>query len=106
MNLRELCKSLDISRRRIQGYEKAGLVAPSGKNKYGHLLYDESAIELIGRIRLYQEFGFELKEIKELINAPDEKLKAALIKQVEILEKRGERIGELIDEARKIIEGL
>ena len=31
--LRQVCAELKISRRTIQGYEKAGLVAPSGKNK-------------------------------------------------------------------------
>lgn len=35
--LREVCAALQISRRTIQGYEKAGLVSPSGKNKYGYL---------------------------------------------------------------------
>ena len=41
--LHELCDALGVSRRAVQGYEKAGLVAPSGRNKYGHLLYDEKA---------------------------------------------------------------
>ena len=44
--LREVCAALSISRRTIQGYEKAGLVSPSGKNKYGYLLYDQKAQEL------------------------------------------------------------
>ena len=43
--LRQVCTELNVSRRAVQGYEKAGLVAPSGKNKYGYLLYGEEARE-------------------------------------------------------------
>ena len=35
MTLRELCDSLGVSRRAVQGYEKAGLVSPEGKNERG-----------------------------------------------------------------------
>ena len=38
--LRKVCELVEITRRTVQGYEKAGLVAPIGKNKYGYLLYD------------------------------------------------------------------
>ncbi len=48
--LSELCSTLQVSRRAIQGYEKTGLVAASGKYKYGHLLYDAEAVERIRRI--------------------------------------------------------
>lgn len=37
--LHELCDELRVTRRVIQGYEKAGLVSATDKNKYGHLLY-------------------------------------------------------------------
>lgn len=30
MTLREVCDSLGVSRRTVQGYEKAGLVKPTG----------------------------------------------------------------------------
>ena len=59
--LRQVCAELKISRRTIQGYEKAGLVAPSGKNKYGHLLYGETEQERIRLIRFYQLLGFQLR---------------------------------------------
>ncbi len=43
ITLKTLCERLNVSRRRIQGYEKAELMRPTDKNKYGHLLYDETA---------------------------------------------------------------
>ena len=81
--LRQVCAQLKLSRRAIQGYEKVGLVAPSGRNKYGHLLYDETKVERIRLIRFYQQLGFRLKEIKSLLDAPASVKKTALQIQIE-----------------------
>ena len=48
--LREIHASYGISRRAVQGYEKANLVSASGKNEYGHLLYDTAAVNRIQKI--------------------------------------------------------
>ena len=52
MTLREICEALEVSRRAVQGYEKAGLVSATDQNKYGHLLYDEAAMLRIEQIKL------------------------------------------------------
>lgn len=52
MTLREICETLEVSRRAIQGYENAGLVKATGRNKYGHLLYDDKAKERIASITI------------------------------------------------------
>ncbi len=44
LTLKQICESIGVSRRSIQCYEKAGLMIPSDKNKYGHLLYDIHAM--------------------------------------------------------------
>ena len=69
MTLREICETLGVSRRALQGYEKAGLVAATGRNKYGHLLYDDSAKLRIARIKFYQQLGFTIKEITAIIDS-------------------------------------
>lgn len=106
MMLREICRELKISRRTVQGYEKAGLVSATGRNKYGHLLYDENAIQRIAKIKFYQQLGFSLKEITEIIDAPDAVLKSRLEKQVETLNKEKEEMQELIEKAEHMIETL
>lgn len=70
--LRKVCELVEITRRTVQGYEKAGLVAPIGKNKYGYLLYDDVAAKKIRLIKQYQDFGFSVKQIKILLEATDE----------------------------------
>ena len=106
MKLREICETLDISRRALQGYEKAGLVAPSGKNKYGHLLYRETERERIRLIRFYQLLGFRLKEIRVILEAPVPVRKAALQRKEEELESEYIRLQELIRQVKEFIAAL
>ncbi len=72
LTLNEMCKQLGVTRRAIQGYEAAGLLKSSGKNKYGYLLYDETEIEKVRTVKQYRDFGFSVKEIKELQILSDE----------------------------------
>lgn len=104
--LHELCCDLNVSRRTVQGYEKAGLVSPSGKNKYGHLLYDDYACKRIARIRLFQRFGFKIKEIQEIIDAPGCMVKEALEKQIQLLHKEKAEIEALIEKANELMNAL
>jgi len=106
MTLREVCDAVGVSRRAVQGYEKAGLVRATGKTSRGYLLYDEGAQQQIKKIKLFQELGFTLKEIGALSRATDEELKAALERQVEKLKQESGRVGEMIRVAQEMIERL
>ena len=106
MTLHELCDSLGVSRRAVQGYEKAGLVSPVGKNVRGYLLYDKNTRERINRIKLYQQFGFTIKEITWLIDAPVDELKNALEKQVEKMKEERKEMDALIEEAQRLIDTM
>ena len=106
MTLREICETLEVSRRTIQGYEKAGLVAATGRNKYGYLLYDDAAKLRIAKIKFYQQLGFTIKEIKLIIDAPNVVLKEALEQQVQKLRKEKMEIEELIEKANQMIAKL
>lgn len=104
--LQEICKALGVTRRAVQGYEEAGLVAAVDRNKYGYLLYGEAEQKRIEKIKLYQQFGFKLREIKELIDAPDHILKEALERQVEKLKEEQKRLNTLIIEAEELIDEI
>ena len=106
MTLREVCDNAEVSRRAVQGYEKAGLVSASGKNERGYLLYDEDSQERIKRIRFLQQLGFTVKEIKGIIDAPNDVLKAALEERVERLKEEEIHMGHLIRKAYELIEKL
>lgn len=104
--LREVCRTVGVTRRAIQGYERAGLVTPSGKNERGYLLYDEMEEEKIKKIRLFQEMGFTIKEIQELDHAPNHVLKTALEIRVEKLQLEQGRSNEMISVVMKMIREL
>ena len=80
--LSEVCSVLEVSRRAVQGYENAGLVKATERNKYGHLLYDEEAQRRIKKIRLLQHLGSKIKEIQEIMDAPDEVVTEAIRTQI------------------------
>ena len=104
--LREICNILDVTRRAVQGYEKAGLVTPSERNTYGYLLFSKEKKITLKKIKLYQQFGFKLKEIKDLIDAPEYVVKEAVERQVSKLRSEITRLSTLIDRAEGLIEEL
>lgn len=104
--LHEVYEELGVTRRAVQGYEKRGLVKPSARNKYGHLLYDDHAQNRIAMIKDYQRLGFKLKEIESMIDASDELVTAALERQVIKLREEREEKTALIDMANRWIESI
>ncbi len=106
MTLREMCETLKVTRRAVQGYENAGLICASRKNQLGHLMCDAYSQERIRRIRLFQQLGFTIKEIKEIIDAPNEVLKEALEDRVERLKENKRYMDVLIGRAHELIETL
>ena len=80
--LREICDELNVSRRAVQGYEKMGLVAASSRTERGYLLYDLDTYERIKVIKFYQELGYSLKEIKEIIDLPKDRLVAIMYERI------------------------
>ena len=105
-SLSEVCSVLEVSRRAVQGYENAGLVSATGKNKYGHLLYDEDAQRRIKQIRLLQQLGFRVKEIKDIIDAPSEVAAEAIKRQIEQMDDIIRQKEEAVRQAREWIKKL
>ena len=106
MNLKTLCEMVGVSRRSIQCYEKAGLMGPTDKNKYGHLLYDDTALHKAKIIRFMQELGFKLREVSEIIEAPNSVIKEAIKRRIEELKDESVRLEEIIKEATEYIDNL
>ena len=101
--LKEVCEEIGVTRRAVQGYEQAGMIQASGKNKYGYLLYDEATVEVIRKIKQHQEFGFSLKEIHTLMGAPKEVYIECLTKQLMKLKQEKETLIRNIAELERIM---
>ena len=98
--------ALEVARRAGQGDENAGLVSASGKNKYGHLLYDEEAQRRIKQIRLLQQLGFRVKEIKDIIDAPAEEVAEAIKSQIKQMDDIIRQKEDAVRQAREWIKKL
>ncbi len=105
-SLKELCELVQVSRRSIQRYEKAGLMKPTDRNKYGYLLYDEAAVVRAGKIKFLQDIGFKVKEIKVLIDAPKNIMQVALEEKLKELGAERVRLEKIIREVNEYIENL
>lgn len=101
--LQEICKTVGVSRRAVQGYEKAGLVSPVDRNKYGHLLYGMEEAEKIAKIKFLQEIRFSIKEIMVLIKGSESELKTALSNQLPLLYEEKEKLEEKIAKVEEMI---
>lgn len=91
----EVSKLAGISRRTLQYYDDEGILVTE-RSRNNHRLYDKEALEKIWEIMLYKEMGFELKEIRQLLQATDNKKKEYLRRKIEIvrgdIKKREEQI--------------
>ena len=103
--LKEICELVGVSRRAIQGYEQAKLVKASGKNKYGYLLYDEESVKKIKEVKMYQDFGFSINEIKILREASESDYQSMLISKMEKIQKKIKFMEDNLEKMKKIIEG-
>lgn len=106
MSLVAICDEYGLSRRAIQGYEKEGLIKPTGRTKHGYLLYDVSTVHRILFIKYCQNIGFTVKEIGEFIDKPKKIIKQRLKEQIPKLEKDLVKTKCLIKDSKKIIELL
>ena len=99
--LNEVVDLVDMTRRVIQEYEKAGLAkTPTATNKYGHLLYDESAIERLWQIRFYRELGYNKEQIRKAFSDPSYNKHDAIEEQIEKLEEKKRQLESMIEIAR------
>ena len=104
--LKEVCDLCGVTRRAVQGYEKEGLVESSDRNKYGHLLYDAEAQKQIAHIKLFQQFGFAVKEIKGLMNASEGEIREAIEEKIICMKAKQIEIEELVRKAHALLDEL
>lgn len=111
----EVALKTGFTKRTLRYYEERGLLSPSAKTNSGYRLYTEKDIENLMHIKYLKEcLGFSLDEIKEILEAeelinliksgeiPSEEVSIKteeaiklLSKQINIIDKRTERLKEI-----------
>jgi len=95
-------KLTGVSIRTLQYYDTIGLLKPIEYTESGYRLYDDTSLERLQQILLFKELEFPLKEIKEIIDAPNFDRNKALEQQIELLTMKKEHLENLINFAREI----
>ena len=98
----EVSKLTGVSIRTLQYYDNIGLLKPCKYTESGYRLYDDTSLERLQQILLFKELEFPLKEIKEIIDAPNFDRNKALEQQIEMLTMKKEHLENLINFARGI----
>ena len=81
-----------VSVRALHHYDAIGLLKPSQVSEAGYRLYDEAALERLYMILVFRELGLSLKEIADILHAPDFDRNRCLEKQIKLMQ---ERVGKL-----------
>ena len=102
MTVNEVSKLTGVSIRTLQYYDTIGLLKAAEYTESGYRLYDDTALERLQQILLFKELEFPLKEIKEIIDAPNFDRNKALEQQIELLTMKKEHLENLINFARGI----
>lgn len=97
MHISEFAKLTGVSVRTLHYYDEIGLLEPSCVDKQnGYRFYDECCLERMQQILFYRELDFPLKDIGEILSAPDYDKQIALKAQWRLLTIKKERLERLI----------
>jgi len=95
-----------VSVRTLHFYDETGLLKPAFHGGNGYRFYEEPQLLALQQILFYRELGFELKEIKRILDRADFEKVAALQSHRKVLEKNLARTSTLIETIDKTIEHL
>ena len=101
----QVAKLTGISTRTLQYYDEIGLLKPSEVTPSGYRMYDDDTLQELQQILFFKELGFQLKEIKEILQRPDFDRIEAFKKQKELLLLRRNRTDRLIQLLERLEKG-
>jgi len=90
--VKEVSKLTGVSVRALHHYDTIGLLPPTQVTEAGYRLYNDAALEKLYMILVFRELGLSLKEIADILHAPDFDRNRVLEGQITLMQ---ERVGKL-----------
>jgi DNA-binding transcriptional MerR regulator len=90
----EMSKLAGVSVRTLHHYDTIGLLKPTQVTEAGYRLYDDAALERLSMILVFRELGLSLRQIGDILHAPDFDRNWVLETQIKLMQ---ERVGKLQD---------
>ena len=108
-SIEQVATRTDLTKRTLRYYEEVGLLPPTGRTGGNYRLYSEDDIQHLERIKKLRDLlGFSLADIREILDAEDERgqIKVAYRQETETAAKVGQldRADELIQRQLHLIE--
>jgi len=95
-----------VSIRTLHHYDKIGLLKPKRRAESNYRYYGKDELYRLQQILFYRELGFQLKEIKLILDDPQfDHLRALKFQRIQILKQR-DRLRELLSTIDKTIKNL
>lgn len=95
-----------ISVRALHYYDRIGLLKPEAVAPSGYRLYSDRDLQRLQQILFFKEIGFNLDEIREILDRPDFDRGRALRAHKELLTERKRRLEEIIRTVDKTLNAL
>ena len=104
--VKQVARLSGVSVRTLHFYDEVGLLRPAYQAANGYRFYEEPQLLMLQQILFYRELGFELKQIKKILQRPDFEKAAALMSHREVLEETLARTRTLLQTIDKTTEHL
>jgi DNA-binding transcriptional MerR regulator len=101
--IKEIARIAGVSTRTIRYYDTIGLLVPVEITDSLYRLYDESSINRLQLILLYKEIGFELQQIKTILDQPNLDYVQLLLEQRDTIKKRIETLHTIVNTINQTI---
>lgn len=101
--VKEVSKCTGVSVRALHHYDAVGLLKPTQTTDAGYRLYDDNALERLHMILVYRELGLSLKEIRNILDAPDYDRNRVLEHQISMMQKRIDKLQNRISLAKGML---
>ena len=99
----ELAKMSGVSTRTLRFYHEIGLLVPTEQNAAGYRTYHEEEVNKLQQILFYRELGVNLRDIKNILEAPEFDGLVALKNHRKELLERKKQLDRLLDNVTNTI---
>jgi DNA-binding transcriptional MerR regulator len=104
--VKEVAGLVGVSVRTLHHYDQIGLLKPESVSPAGYRLYTDRNLERLQQILFFKEIGFDLHEIKEVLDSPGFDRRNALYTHRELLLEKKNRLEEIIRTVEKTIDAM
>ena len=101
--VKEVSKLTGVSVRALHHYDTIDLLKPAQVTAAGYRLYDDAAMEKLYMILVFRELGLSLKEIADILHAPDYDRNRCLEKQIKLMQERIQKLQDRIALAKGML---